>query len=238
MSTISVALLVTVNTNYDSDPDPGTCGNSNQRLNCSFRSAVVFCVSSFASISNCQIILPSGLLQLCNSSSQSGIELEILSNKSLNLAIHGINSAFYCAQGHNSSIQRFLSAKFDRKYGGSLALTISNIIVRGFGEIGTTNEVNGGAIRLEGLDGITLRGLSFLDNYGNDGGALYVTDSSKISIDNCGLLNNTAVGYGGALAIVSSSSILLTGVSLHANAAHGNGGAISLDHVTSFSIIN
>ena len=79
------------------------------------------------------------------------------------------------------------------------------------------------AVILEGHPSATFSDCDFLNNHGNNGGAIYVSEIyDGCKIEDCRFLNNEASGNGGA-AIAPSS---FDGCTFIGNKARGNGGAI------------
>ena len=105
----------------------------------------------------------------------------------------------------------------------NLVISINSIKLSKF----NNHTVNGGAVYINGLSGISFVNVTFSYNTALSGGAIYMTQSSYIYISKCSFLNNIAISNGGAITIYSNSNNLyVTDTGLSGNYAGDSGGAL------------
>lgn len=101
--------------------------------------------------------------------------------------------------------------------------------VIGFKFINGFNSSGGGSIRAQGGAQLRVRDCAFENNRSNfHAGAVFVRDfPSRVEVDNCVFVGNTAVNNGGAATTILNGQLLFTNCTLVQNSTGGRGGAIA-----------
>lgn len=94
----------------------------------------------------------------------------------------------------------------------------------------------GGAIYLQG--DTNLNSVTFLNNTGNTGGAIYTSDSAILNMEKSTLSNNQAQGNGGAIYISNNNSVSINESIIEDNITEASGGGIHNNYSHNVTISN
>ena len=114
-----------------------------------------------------------------------------------------------------------------------LHFLMADIVLKGFGDQSSSN----GALHFSLLSKFELRNVTFTNNVGVNGAAVFLNNISESSIQNCMFENNRVSGAGGALFIANSSNIQVQNCTIIGNYATNYGGGIYLDRNNNISIL-
>lgn len=121
------------------------------------------------------------------------------------------------------------TANTARDQGGALALlnSVNTRVDRGVFEYNTV-DLTAGAFYLHGVEDTSVKDCSFLHNFADIGGALYVDESMNASLSNVRVWNNSAVRNAAGMGIYDSMVILTGSSFLSNNATTGSGSALHI----------
>lgn len=208
----STAHAATFNVTRMDDPAPDGC-NVND---CSLREAVI---AAGQTVAKDIIMLPAGvyLINLAGSdSSENTGDLDI----STDMEIVGAPSTI---DGQN--LGRIMDIRSD-----------ANVTLRDLTLQNANYDFNGGALNIDDSS-LTLESVTFKDNSGGPlGGAIYISGSSVVDIDNCLFVNNSG-GSGSAIADFSNSTGVTVRNTVFQENTASNRGTVYLTGTTSDSLL-
>eukprot|EP01041_Mallomonas_annulata_P001204 gene1204-2339_t len=226
VATVSVTLYVddledvTSNQNY--------CKLDNSTTNgCNLRSAILKCYNLFHGANSdtfCNIILPE-YSKLVRLSAQGLPYLFPIPPLQYSMSINGMGSTISPAVGR--------SGYFFMTLRGQVTFIFSNFTVSGFRTTG-----NGGGMRFYGVQNATLDNISFVNNNGTNGGAVYVYNSSYMSFINCNFFKNSAITYGGAMYVSTTDHWYMAHSLVRYNTGKLGGGGVFIDEHCPFAQVS
>eukprot|EP00210_Caulerpa_lentillifera_P004180 g3986.t1 len=130
-------------------------------------------------------------------------------------------------QRSNGTLSNCSFAKNSAVFGGALALQASTTQVSASMFSSNAASENGGALRLTDSSNLTIQDCSFSFNSASDSGGAWALGQSSAFATNIQFENNSAGSYGGAILAYYNSFIQLSNSTFHNEVSQRNGGAIS-----------
>lgn len=146
---------------------------------CSLRNAVSYCMAE--SPSNCDIIVSNQMDIFINATFGT---IVVKSFGMVQLSIIGEHSRI------TPTIPGFQLLRFDGMGSSSFRISLYNMTISGFG----MSAAQGGSLFVNYVTSYVMSGVAIDNSYGELGGALYITYSKNILIENCSFEDNTASG--------------------------------------------
>jgi predicted outer membrane repeat protein len=205
----------------DEEPDVDYCATGDVPNKCNLRSAWLLCQSEVAASAAAVVCRFDVLPTLRTLFMDTIAREELILTSGMQVEIYGSDAI---VQPYAVAGGRFISSSGNENMFTSLAMYNTTFI--GF---------NNSAFYLENTGYFLFHYATFLRNCGTDGGALYLVNTTGL-FDECKFSENIADGFGGALAMTSSRNITIQNSNFTQNVAVSGGAIYIWDFVTDFMV--
>ena len=227
------AVQVAVTSLLDEVVNTSACAPSSSDL-CTFRSALLYCSELLvpsAGVSSCVVNLPTGSNNVIYMNPLLG-EISLAKELTLDNMLEGTLTIV----GNDCTIapdvtgvnaleltSRLLHVALP-SLDNDFTLNMENFTIYNFGN----NTLEGSGLYLVNLARSSLRHMTFNNNTGSNGGAVYIHSSTNVDFQSCIFNNNSASIYGGGVFVLEDSlKITFSNCSFFGNFAVEDGGKLS-----------